>query len=151
MKKLKLFCLILLLSNTISAQLSIGYYPFQSELSFSINSGRNVWGDLRIASNTFFGNVTVEPILMVNLKKKEMINYYGGIGMNLNFFNAADNFSIINGYNLHFGMRAKPIKQLNNLHFIFEISPYMNQNFDGGILRTRIGVAYQFSKTKKGP
>ena len=151
MKKLLLLCLISLLSKTVSAQLSIGYYPFQSELSFTTNTERNIWGDLRVASNTFFGNITIEPILMVNIKKMKMVNYYGGIGMNLNFFNAANNISIINGYNLHFGTRVKPIKQLNNLQFLFEISPYMNQNFDGGILRTRIGLAYQFSKKKKSP
>ena len=151
MKKQILFCATILLSKAICAQLSIGYFPFQSELSLSTYSEKNIWGDLRIASNTFFGNVTTEPILMVNIKKKEMVNYYGGIGMNLNFFNAANNISIVNGYNLHIGIRAKPIRELNNLHCIFEISPYMNRDFDGGILRTRIGVAYQFSKKKKSP
>lgn len=149
MKKLIIFCLVLFFCKSVSAQLSIGYYPFQSELSLSTYSDKTIWGDLRIASNTFFGNITTEPILLVNIKKKEMVNYYGGFGINLNFFNSANNVSIINGYNLHFGARAKPIKQFNNLHFIFEISPYMNQKFDGGILRTRIGVAYQFSKKTK--
>ncbi|MEM7371789.1 MAG: hypothetical protein AAF587_24450 [Bacteroidota bacterium] len=152
MKKLILLCFILHISTTISAQLSVGYYPFQSELSVSANVENTIWGDLRIASNTFFGNITIEPILMANIKKSEIVNYYGGIGMNFNFFNAFNNISIINGYNLHFGTRAKPIKQFNNLHVIFEISPYMNRNFDGGLLRTRLGIAYLFkNKKNKSP
>ena len=149
MKRLILLCFIFFVSKIVSAQLSIGYYPFQSELSISTNAENTIWGDLRIASNTFFGNITIEPILMVNINRTEIINYYGGIGMNLNFFNTYDNISIINGYNLHFGTRAKPIKQLNSLHVIFEISPYMNRNFDGGLLRTRLGIAYQFKKKEK--
>ena len=88
---------------------------------------------------------------MANIKRSEWANFYGGLGMNLNFFNAASNISIVNGYNLHVGTRAKPLKKRPNLHMIFEISPYMNRDVDGGILRTRIGVAYQFEKKKKGP
>lgn len=149
MKKLILLCSILLISKIVSAQLSIGYYPFQSELSFSTNTENTIWGDLRVASNTFFGNIITEPIIMLNIKNTEIVNCYGGIGMNLNFFNAFDNISIINGYNLHFGTRVKPIKQFNSLHIIFEISPYVNRNFDGGLLRTRLGIAYQFKKKKK--
>ena len=150
MRILILLLFILLLSKPSSAQISVGYYPFQSEISVTTSSERAVWGDCRIATNTFFGNITTEPVLMVNVKRTESANFYSGIGMNLNFFNEANNISIINGYNLHFGTRAKPIKNLNNLHIIFEISPYMNQSFDGGILRTRLGLAYQFRK-KKSP
>lgn len=149
MKKLILLCFIFFNSKIGSAQLSVGYYPFQSELSVTTFTGNTIWGDLRITSNTFYGNITAEPILMVNIKKTEIVNYYCGLGMNLNFFNAYDNISVINGYNIHIGTRAQPIKQLNSLHVIFEISPYMNRNFDGGILRTRIGMAYQFSKKNK--
>ena len=150
MRKLILPILFFLLSTPIVAQVSVGYYPIQSEISFSTNSERLFWGDLRIATNTFFGNITTEPVFITNVKRTEMVNYYTGIGMNFNFFNAANNISIINGYSLHIGSRIKPLKKLNNLQLIFEISPYMNQKFDGGILRTRLGVAYQFKK-KKSP
>lgn len=132
------------------AQISIGYYPIQSELSFSTNSERLFWGDLRFATNTIFGNITTEPILVANIKRKEMINFYGGAGMNFNFFNAANNISIVNGYSLHIGSRIKPLEKTNNLQLIFEVSPYVNKELDGGLLRTRFGVAYQFKK-KKNP
>ena len=142
--------LLFLICPTLSlAQISVGYYPFQSELSITTNSEKLIWGDCRIITNTFYGNITTEPVLMVNVKRAELANFYGGIGMNLNFFNAIDDISIINGYNLHFGIRAKPIKSFNQLHLIFEISPYVNRNFDGGILRSRIGIAYQFRKKEK--
>jgi hypothetical protein len=150
MKKLIIPLLFLFLSTPIVAQVSVGYYPIQSELSLSTNSERLFWGDLRIATNNFFGNITTEPVLIVNIKRKEMVNFYSGLGMNFNFFNAANNISIINGYSLHIGSRIKPLKKINNLQLIFEISPYMNQKFDGGLLRTRLGVAYQFKK-KKSP
>lgn len=150
MKKLILPILFFFLSTPIVAQVSVGYYPIQSELSLSTNSERLFWGDLRISTNTFYGNITTEPVLIVNIKRKEMVNIYGGLGMNFNFFNAANNISIINGYSLHIGSRIKPLKKINNLQLIFEISPYMNQKFDGGLLRTRLGVAYQFKK-KKSP
>ena len=146
MKKLICIVTFLLVAKLASAQISLGYFPFQSELSLSSYTENKVWGDLRIATNTFFGNITVEPILMLNIKKTEEVNYYGGVGVNLNFFNAFDNSSIVNGYNFHVGARAKPFQQLNELQVIFEISPYLNRNFDGGILRTRLGIAYQFSK-----
>ena len=77
-----------------------------------------------------------------------MVNFYSGLGNELQFFNAANNISIINGYSLHFGTRIKPLKKINNLQLIFEISPYMNQKFDGGLLRTRLEVAYQFKRKK---
>ena len=143
-----IFCYVL--STPIVAQVSIGYYPLQSELSLSTNSERLIWGDLRIATNTFYGNITTEPVLIANIKRKEMVNFYSGLGMNFNFFNAASNISIINGYSMHIGTRIKPLKKMNNLQLIFEISPYMNQKFDGGLLRTRLGVAYQVKK-KKSP
>lgn len=151
MRILILLLLFFLLSKPGSAQISLGYYPFQSEISITTNSERLIWGDCRFATNTFYGNITTEPVLMVNVKRTELANFYGGIGMNLNFFNSASDISIINGYNLHLGTRAKPIKNLSNLQIIFEISPYMNRNFDGGILRTRIGLAYLFAKKKKSP
>lgn len=146
MKKCFFLCCSLLLCASVNAQLSIGYFPFQSELSLSTHSERILRGEIRLSTNTFFGNITVEPILLGNIKRTEKINYYAGLGMNLNFFNAASNLSIINGYHLHLGARIKPFNDLKKLHLIFEISPYMNRNFDGGILRTRLGIAYQFGK-----
>ena len=141
----------LLLSKLSPAQISIGYFPFQSEILIATNSERLIWGDFRVATNPFYGHITTEPVLMVNVKRAEWANFYGGIGTNLNFFNAASNISVVNGYSVHLGTRAKPLKRLTRLHVIFEISPYVNRNFDGGLLRTRIGLAYLFLRREKSP
>ncbi len=148
MKKIKwLFVAILFLSaQKITAQASLGYYPFQSELSISSNPNKILWGDMRLLTNTFWGNITVEPALMVNIKRSKSVNYYTGIGVNCNFFNGFNDVSVINGYSLNFGARIKPIENVPNLQCIFEIAPYMNQSFDGGLLKTRLGLAYQFEK-----
>ncbi|MFK7907354.1 MAG: hypothetical protein AB8B69_19620 [Chitinophagales bacterium] len=133
-------------TQPLSAQASLGYYPFQSELSITSNTNKILWGDMRLLTNTFWGNITVEPALMVNIKKSKFVNYYTGVGVNCNFFNGFNDVSVINGYSLNFGARIKPIENAPNLQCIFEIAPYMNQSFDGGLLKTRLGLAYQFKK-----
>jgi len=148
MSRLILLPLLLFFAHPMMAQVSVGYFPFQSEITMSSHSERLLWADLRIASNTFFGNVTSEPIMMINVKRSEKANLYAGAGLNFNFVNAVSDISVFNGYTFSFGTRAKPLKELNNLHFIFEISPYFNPNFDGGLLRSRLGLAYQFGKKR---
>lgn len=137
------------LSTAAWAQVSIGYYPFQSEISVSTNSERLVWGELRIATNTFYGNITTEPIAMVNVYRKTVLNIFGGAGVNFNFFNAISDISVLNGYSLHVGSRIKPFQNVKNIQLIFEVSPYFNKSFDGGLFRTRLGVAYQFHPKKR--
>ena len=148
MNKQVLFIAFMLLSKITIAQVSVGYFPFQSEVSISTNSEVLLWGDFRFATNTFYANITTEPVLQVNITRKEMVNIYAGIGMNFNFFNLANNISILNGYSLHIGSRIKPIRKTRNFQLIFEISPYLNKEFDGGLLRSRMGLAYQFKKRK---
>lgn len=134
--------------NRLYSQIAVAYYPFQSELSISSNTDNILWGDLRLATNTFWGNITTEPALMVNIKEQKWVNYYAGVGANFNFFNSFDNVSVLNGYALYLGTRIKPLQNLKNIQCIFEISPYMNPQFDGGLLRTRLGIAYQFISKK---
>ncbi|MBO6518279.1 MAG: hypothetical protein JJ975_17210 [Bacteroidia bacterium] len=134
----------LMLTNSAFGQVSLGYYPFQSEVSITSNSELRVWGDFRVATNTFFGNMTTEPILMINVKRKEVVNVYTGLGLNLNFFNDVYGYSILNGYTMHVGARVKPFKSMKNIQGIFELSPYVRPDFDGGLLRSRLGIAYQF-------
>lgn len=139
----------ILYKPSLSAQASLGYYPFQSELSVTSNPNKILWGDMRLLTNTFWGNITVEPALMVNIKRSKFVNYYTGISVNCNFFNGFNDVSVINGYSLNFGARIKPIEHLPNLQCIFEIAPYMNKDFDGGLLKTRLGLAYHFKRKEK--
>jgi len=149
MKLLFTLLVFFLFFTPLSAQISVGYFPFQSEVSISTNTNNLLWGEMRIATNTFFANVTTEPILLINFNRKARINWYGGVGSNLNLFNAESNISILNGFSAHVGSRVSPFENLKGLQIIFEVSPYFNTSFDGGILRTRLGVAYQFARSKQ--
>ncbi len=145
---------ILLLTSILSvkqstAQIGIAYYPFQSEIALNTNIEHMIWGDLRIATNTFWGNITKEPILMTNIKRTSTANYYAGLGANFNFFNGFSDNNVVNGYTLHAGARIKPLRSYRNIQCIFELSPYVNPAFDGGLFRTRLGLAYQFTRRKK--
>ena len=126
------------------AQLAIGYYPFQSVLSVSSNTEKLLWGDLRAETNTFFGNINFESHLMLNLKRSSWVNFYSGLGVNINPSNSTLNISVLNGYIIDFGARIKPIQKHPNFQVLFEISPYLNKQLNGGILRTFLGVGYNF-------
>ena len=83
-----------------------------------------------------------------NLRRLEKANYYTGIGISMNPVNSFAKLPITNGYFIDFGVRAKPFEKLNNLQIVFEISPYVNREMNGGNLRTRIGIAYQFKESR---
>ncbi len=141
-----LFISILIGSFSISslAQMSVGYLPFESIISISTHSDHLIWGELRIQSNTFFGNVVTEPSLRWNFKREPLANYYFGAGLAANPFNVTQDLPLIDGYAIAFGSRIKPITKYPKIQLIFEISPYVNRYFDGGTLKSHLGVAYQF-------
>mgnify|MGYP001953233162 CR=1 FL=1 len=99
-----------------------------------------------IKTETFFSNVNMELSPMWNFKRTDWVNYYTGIGVNFNPMNSFQDLPIVNGYTLDFGARIKPLQKYKNIQLLFEISPYMNQEFSGGNLRTLFGVAYNFNK-----
>jgi hypothetical protein len=81
----------------------------------------------------------------INLKRTEVINYYFGTGLSFNPANLNADLPITNGYFMDFGIRAKPFIKIRNLQVVFEISPYINKEFKSGNLRTRIGIAWNFT------
>lgn len=83
-----------------------------------------------------------------NYKITDNISYYSGIDISINPVNSFANLPITNGYFIDFGMRAKPIERLDNFQVVFEISPYVNRDIDGGNLRTRLGIAWNFTRPK---
>lgn len=132
--------LILIYSQTSIGQIGIGYYPFQSVFSINSNSEKLIWGDLRVETNTFFSNINFELDGMINIKRTSFANYYTGIGINISPFQGTEYLS--NGYVFNFGTRIKPIRKHQQFQIMFEISPYFNPYFDGGKLRTLLGVSY---------
>mgnify|MGYP003624678420 CR=1 FL=1 len=126
------------------AQMGIAYYPFQSIVSLNSDSEKLAWADLRMETNTFISNLNFEINAMWNFIRKDRLNYYLGLGININPFYALEELEATNGYLIHFGTRIKPFKKAENLQIAFEISPYLNTSFNAGQIRSLIGIAYNF-------
>tara|TARA_R110000868_G_scaffold206294_1_gene455070 strand:+ start:63 stop:515 length:453 start_codon:yes stop_codon:yes gene_type:complete len=134
--------------NGLKAQVALSYYPFQSIVALSSDSEKTLWLDGRLESNTFLSNVNMEVNAMVNFRKRDYYNVYSGLGFNFNPFYAAEDLTFTNGYLLHFGLRFKPWQKHPNFQVAFEISPYLNSNFDGGTLRSLLGLSYNFNSNR---
>lgn len=146
MKKLLLLIIVLLAlkPNEGKAQIGLAYYPFQSVIALNSDCEKILWADLRMETNTFISNINLELNANYNFKKSDWVNYYTGIGINLNPFYALEDLPATNGYLLHFGTRIKPFQKMKNIQIAFEISPYFNPDFDGGQIRSQLGLAYNF-------
>ncbi len=145
MKRVLVILVFLLTQKQLFAQVAINYFPFQSILSVSTNTDKRLFADFKMETNNFISNLNMEFSPKFNVKRLEKANYYAGIGISINPVNSFANLPITNGYFIDFGMRAKPFEKLNNLQIVFELSPYVNREINGGNLRTRIGIAWNFS------
>ena len=148
MKRLTILTFILLISFKIFGQISIGYFPFQSILSVNTNCNKIIFTDIRMETNTFFTNINPELNLFLNFKRNENSNYYAGLGVNINPFYEMNYLSFVNGYSFTIGARFKPLTKYEKFNVIFEISPYANKYFDGGVFRTNLGLSYDLKKDK---
>ncbi|MCT4624816.1 MAG: hypothetical protein N4A46_14440 [Schleiferiaceae bacterium] len=146
MKKIIFILLFSTFSLFIKAQIAVAYYPFNNVFSISSNTQNVIWGDLRLETNTFFGNVTIEPHLMWNYKRTDWVNYYAGLGVSISPFQTDQDIDLLNGYSIDFGVRVKPIEKHRNFQVLFELSPFINKDFDGGLFRALLGVGYNFGK-----
>lgn len=135
-------------ATNVRSQVAVSYFPFQSIVAISSNTERPLWLDYKIETNTFSANMNMELSPKINFRKSELVNYYVGPGVSFNIANSFQNLSLINGYFVDVGARIKPIKKCSNLQLVFEVAPYINQAFDGGILKTRLGLAWNFAKNK---
>lgn len=141
---------LLFLGSISKGQLSINYYPFQSIASLSSDSEKKLWIDLRVESNTFISNLNFELDAMYNFKRDNYYNAYAGLGYNFNPFYGLDDLAFSNGYLLHMGIRLKPWQKHKALQIGMEISPYFNANFDGAVLRSLLGITYNFKLKENG-
>lgn len=149
MKRILVILICLLTHKHIFAQVAISYFPSQSILSVSTNTDKRLFGDFKMETNNFISNFNMEFSPKFNFKRLEKVNYYAGIGISINPISSFANLPITNGYFIDFGMRAKPFEKLNSLQVVFEISPYVNREINGGNLRTRIGIAWNFTRKTK--
>jgi hypothetical protein len=134
----------LLLSVSASAfgQASVAYYPFNNFVSVSSNSDRLLWVDARVQTNTVFASLSTTICPMINVVRKDQVNYYTGLGVRFNR-------DVLEGYSLQIGVRVKPIPFVPNLRVAFEIAPYARKDFKLGSLQSFLGIAYQFGKKKQ--
>jgi hypothetical protein len=145
MTKIILTLVFVTIQTILFSQVAISYFPFQSILSISTNTEKLLFIDYKIETNNFFSNLNMEFSPKINLKRTEWINYYIGMGLSFNPSNLKADLTITNGYFIDFGIRAKPFVKIRNLQIVFEISPYINKEFKSGNLRTRIGLAWNFT------
>lgn len=149
MKMNKIFLTILLiisLTKLNAQQLSIGYFPFNNTFSITSNPDRFVMIDGRVETNTFFGNINPEIFGIINIKRSDLFNIYSGLSCKTIIIDGFNDGSFIGGYAVSVGSRFKPFEKFDNVHFLFELSPYFNKEFKSGILRAYIGISYKFKK-----
>jgi hypothetical protein len=134
------------LTNKIQAQ-SVAYYPFNSILSVSTNPETKVWIDLRFQTNSFFSSLSTEIAPAINLNKNPKGRYYIGGGLRINYLATFQNDArVMEGYFFNAGVRSAPFVKVPQLQIAFELSPYVASNFESGLFRTRLGIAYNFSR-----
>ncbi|MFT7419562.1 MAG: hypothetical protein ACI9QN_000480 [Arcticibacterium sp.] len=134
--------------NYCNAQ-SVAYYPISSIVSISTNPVKPIWLDLRFQTNSFFSSLSTEIAPAVNLNKNPKGQYYIGGGLRLNYLEAFQgNGDILEGYMLNIGIRSAPFDKYPQVQIAFELSPYVASNFETGLFRSRLGIAYNFSKKK---
>lgn len=144
MRHLLVTLLLCITGFVASAQVSVSYFPFVSVLQLGTNTERLFWGDFKLATNTAFANMDMELSPKWNFRRDAFANLYAGAGISLNFSYAGSSNSLLNGYFADMGVRVKPFSQCRPLQIVFELSPYVNQTFDGGKLRTRLGLSWTF-------
>jgi hypothetical protein len=138
---------LLLFAGTSRAQ-SVAYYPFSSILAVSTNPETALWFDLRFQTNSFFSSLSTEFAPAVNLNSNPRGRFYLGGGVRANFLAHLADASVMEGYFFNAGVRSAPIEKIPQLQFAFEMSPFAARDFESGIFRTRLGVAYNFSHKK---
>ena len=143
-----LTALFLCAGLTAFGQASVAYYPFNSVVSVSTNADRAAWLDARIQTNTVFGSLSTTLCPMVNVVRRQNVNYYTGVGIRFNALNALGNRDILEGYSLHGGVRAQ-VPFFPALRVAFELAPYARKDFKVGIMQSYLGLVYQFSKKNK--
>jgi|LakMenEpi03Aug12_release.lakeMendotaPanAssembly.Ray.scaffolds.fasta_scaffold07837_13 hypothetical protein len=157
-----IFIVLLFFSKSIFAQSVVSYYPWQNMLGITHGIAKNFHADYKIETNSFFNNMNMEFGVrryhsfmkridhaenFIEIHQKATINY--GFGIAFNPLNHMDNLKTINGYYLDLGLRHSIPLHKESLYIILEVSPYVNERFTNGNLRTRLGFGYLFRERKR--
>lgn len=137
----KIIIILGLIIQDCKAQITLNYFPFNDIVSINSNPYTRVFIDYKVQTNSFFTNMNMEFSPKFNFKRKEKYNIYSGIGVQFNLTNLYLKTPLQNGYFVDFGCRLMPFEKIQRLNFIFEISPYINKDINGGNLRSRLGLS----------
>lgn len=132
------------------AQASVGYYPWNGLLSVSTNPQKVLWLDTRFQTNSLFSSLSVDLLPLFNLRRGEVAQWYLGGGIRVNpLYRIADpraKVITVDGYSANVGVRIAPFPQNRNIRVALELSPYVRDDLEGGVLKSNFGLVYQFSK-----
>jgi len=139
---MKLFARILLLlvvlitiSKIGSSQMSVSFYSSSlSKFGFGYKFSEQVWGEVRVHSNTRFEDITPEIVVNYNFIRKDRYNAYVGGGISLNF---------IQGAIVPIGLQFSPFEKMNNFALHVEIVPTFEFE-DDPLLQSSWGLRYTF-------
>ncbi len=147
MKKTLLSLFFVSVVSTAFSQ-GFAYYPFSSVFSFSSNPTRTLWVDSRFQTNSYFSSLSTEFAVMANFNDNPKGRFYMGVSSRFNFLVLVNDYraEVLEGYGLHGGIRSEPFAKLPRLQLAFEVSPYVQKDFEIGLMRSYLGLAYYFGK-----
>ncbi len=109
---------------------NIPFFGFNYEI-------KNHWRpEVRLGTDTFFDNVSVEGIVTYDILNKEDYEFYAGLGAR---FNTLPGLVVPVGFNFY------PFDK-RNFGFSIELAPIMGED---NVLRGSFGLRYSFDKKKK--
>lgn len=137
----------LLISPYLKAQ-SFVYYPISSVFGISTNPDKRIWLDLRFQTNSYFSSLGTDIAPEINIVSKPRVKYYMGAGIRINYLNIVENKNALEGYFFNSGVRVSPFEKNKKIQLAFEISPFVSKNAEIGLLKSSIGIGYNFSGIK---
>ena len=148
MKRIFTIILSLLAFGEGHGQVAVGYFPLNNTfIQLSTNPESLIFGDIRYQTNSFSYNTTVELAPYINIKRWDALNLYAGFGMSYSpFYNTGSG-----GFNFYFltiGTRIKPLALNRNWAVLFELSPIFNSTGGNNMLRSSIGLSYNFVRKR---
>lgn len=132
MKKLSI--IFVFLSNVAFAQFGVSVH--QSELpfvGFNYEFSERLRPELRIGTDNYFENVSVEVIGTYDILNKEDYEFYAGAGVR---------FNLLDGLVIPVGLNIFPF-QSKSFGFHIELSPIISFD-DSSLLRGSWGIRYRF-------
>ncbi|MFP4090879.1 MAG: hypothetical protein ACLFT3_11265 [Cyclobacteriaceae bacterium] len=129
--------LLFTLSTTAFAQLGLSFH--QSNLPFagiSYGVGERFLPELRLGTDNYFDNTSLELVVNYVFVKKESLQAYGGLGARTQIFD---------GVLIPLGVNIYPFEQ-KNFGFHMELAGLFGDGEGGGLLRGSWGIRYRFLK-----